>query len=60
MKEFVVNGNNFDNLEGFYCEIDRLLTKNLSFETGHNYESFNDLLKFVDCFIYFNSFLVKM
>ena len=45
MNELVSKGNNFDNLEGFYCEIDRLLTKNLSFKTGHNYESFNDLLK---------------
>ncbi len=32
MKEFVIDGNNFDDLEGFYCEIDKLLTKNLSFE----------------------------
>ena len=45
MKEFVVDGNNFDDLEGFYCEIDRLLTKNLSFKTGYNYEAFDDLLR---------------
>ncbi len=45
MKEFILDGNNFDSLEGFYNEIDKLLTKDLSWKTGHNYDAFNDLLR---------------
>ena len=45
MKEFIIDGNNFNDLEGFYCEIDKLLTKNLNFKTGHNFAAFNDLLR---------------
>ena len=44
MKEFILDGNNFDNLEGFYDEIDKLFTKDLKWKTGHNYDAFNDLL----------------
>ena len=44
MKTFILDGNNFSNMEGFYCEIDTLLTKNLQWKTGHNLNSFNDLL----------------
>ena len=44
MKEFILDGNNFDNLEGFYEEIDKLFTKDLKWKTGHNYDAFNDLL----------------
>ena len=32
-------------MEGFYCEIDKLLTKNLQWKTGHNLNAFNDLLR---------------
>lgn len=45
MKEFILDGNNFNNLEEFYCEIDKLLTKDLDWKTGHNYAAFNDLLR---------------
>ena len=45
MKEFIIDGNNFNDLEGFYCEIDKLLTKNINFKTGHNFAAFNDLLR---------------
>ena len=45
MKEFILDGNNFDNLEGFYEEIDKLFTKDLKWKTGHNYDAFNDLLR---------------
>ena len=45
MKEFVIDGNNFKNLDGFYNEIDRLLTKDLDFPTGHNYNAVNDLFR---------------
>jgi RNAse (barnase) inhibitor barstar len=40
----MTNGNNISDLETFYDEIDRVLTKNLSWETGHNLNAFNDLL----------------
>jgi len=45
MKEFILDGNNFHDLEGFYAEIDKLLTKDLSWKTGHNLDAFNDLLR---------------
>jgi len=45
MKEIIIDGNNFSTLEEFYCETDKLLTKNLSWKTGHNLNSFNDLLR---------------
>ena len=45
MKTFILDGNRFDDLEGFYCEIDRLLTKDLTWKTGHNLNAYNDLLR---------------
>ena len=44
-KVFIIDGNNFNDLEGFYCEIDKLLTKDLTWKTGHNLDAFNDLLR---------------
>lgn len=44
MREFILDGDRFDDLEGFYDEIDRLLTKGLDWKTGHNLDAFNDLL----------------
>ena len=44
IKEIVIDGNNFYDIEGFYCEIDRALTKDLGWHTGHNLNAFNDLL----------------
>ncbi len=44
-REIVIDGNKFDDLEGFYCEIDRVLTKDLPWKTGHNLNAFNDLLR---------------
>lgn len=43
--EIIIDGNNFSDLEGFYDEMDRLLTKGLDRETGHNFDAFNDLLR---------------
>ena len=40
----VINGDNFSDLEGFYVEIDNVLTKDLTWKTGHNLDAFNDLL----------------
>lgn len=41
----IINGDNFSDLESFYDEIDRVLTKDLDWETGHNLNAFNDLLR---------------
>ncbi len=40
-----INGNNFSGLETFYDEIDYVFTKDLNWETGHNLDAFNDLLR---------------
>ena len=45
MKTFILDGNNFADIESFYNEIDKLLTKNLKWKTGHNLNAFNDLLR---------------
>ena len=45
MKTFILDGNNFTDMEGFYNEMDKLLTKNLHWKTGHNLNAFNDLLR---------------
>ena len=45
MKTFLLDGNNFSDMEGFYNEINKLLTKNLHWKTGHNLNAFNDLLR---------------
>ena len=34
-QEFTIDGANFDDIEGFYYEIDALFTKNLDWKTGH-------------------------
>lgn len=41
----IIEGNNFSDLDGFFNEIDRVLTKNLDWQTGHNFNAFNDLLR---------------
>ena len=44
-KTILINGNNFSTLEGFYSEVDNILTKDLDWITGHNLNAFNDLLR---------------
>ena len=44
MKTFTIDGNNFSDLEGFYDEIDKILTKDLEWKTGHNLDAYNDFL----------------
>ena len=44
-KSITINADNFSNLETFYDEIDRVLTKDLDWKTGHNLNAFNDLLR---------------
>ena len=43
--KIVIDGENFSSLEGFFDEMDKLLTKDLDFKTGHNLDAFNDLLR---------------
>ena len=45
MRTIILDGNAFSDMEGFYCEIDRLLTKDLTWKTGHNLNAFNDILR---------------
>ncbi len=44
-REITIDGNNFNNIEEFYCEMNKLLTQDLTWETGHNLDAFNDLLR---------------
>jgi len=41
----VLDGNKFSDEEGFYNEVDNILTKNIDFKTGHNLDAFNDLIR---------------
>jgi RNAse (barnase) inhibitor barstar len=43
-KTVTIEGGRFKNLEDFFKEIDRVLTKDLDFKTGHNMNAFNDIL----------------
>ena len=44
MKTFVIHGEAINDLEDFYQIIDRLLTKDLTWKTGHNLNALDDLL----------------
>ena len=44
-KTIIIDGRNFSDLDGFYSEVDKLLTKDLNIKTGHNLDAFNDLLR---------------
>ena len=44
-RTIVINGDNFSDLEGFFDEMDQVLTKDLDWNTGHNFNAFNDLLR---------------
>ena len=44
-QNIIIDGNNFSHLEGFYDEIERVLTKDLAWDIGHNLDAFNDLLR---------------
>jgi len=45
MKQITIDGNNFSSEEEFYAETDKLLTRDLGWQTGHNLNAFNDLLR---------------
>ncbi|RYY55527.1 MAG: hypothetical protein EOO09_10270 [Chitinophagaceae bacterium] len=44
-KLIVIDGSRFTDEEGFYDEADRVLTRDLNWQTGHNMDAFNDLLR---------------
>jgi hypothetical protein len=41
----IVNGAKCETWQGFFNEIDSVFTKNLDFETGHNMNAVNDILR---------------
>lgn len=44
-RTITINGINFTDITTFYDEIDNVLTKGLEWQTGHNLDAFNDLLR---------------
>lgn len=38
MRTYIIDGNKFSNIEGFFDEIDLIMTKGISFKTGHNFQ----------------------
>lgn len=44
-KTIIINGDNFFDSKGFYNEIDKVLTSELDWNTGHNLNALNDILK---------------
>jgi RNAse (barnase) inhibitor barstar len=44
-REIIIDGQNFDDLAGFYDEVERVLTKDLSWHIGRNLDAFNDVLR---------------
>lgn len=43
-QEFILNGNNFNDLKGFYIEIYKLMTLYENWEPSHNLDALNDML----------------
>lgn len=44
-EEFIINANNFNDLEGFYNEVEAVFTYNLGWKIGRNLDAFNDTLR---------------
>jgi RNAse (barnase) inhibitor barstar len=44
-KTIVIHGDKISDLETFYVEVDKAITKNLDWKTGHNLDSFHSLLR---------------
>ncbi|GBG58438.1 hypothetical protein SPFL3102_02160 [Sporomusaceae bacterium FL31] len=44
-KKIIIDGNRYNDIDGFYDEIDKVLTKGLPWKTGHNLDALNDLLR---------------
>lgn len=43
-KEIIIDASKFNNIGEFYIELDKVLTKDLNWKTGHNLDAFDDLL----------------
>ena len=43
--KITIDGTHFSTIEEFFDEIDKLLTKNLTWKTGHGLDAFHDLLR---------------
>lgn len=43
--QLTINGNNFSDFDGFYDEVERNLTKGLSWKIGRNLNAYNDVLR---------------
>jgi len=44
-KKIIIDGIRYNDIDGFYDEIDKVLTKGLTWRTGHNLDALNDLLR---------------
>ena len=44
-REFILDGNKFSDMAGFYCEVEKLFTKDLDWKIGRNLNAFNDILR---------------
>ena len=44
-KEFIIDGKNFSTIKGFYNEVEKVFTFNLSWKMGRNLNAFNDILR---------------
>jgi RNAse (barnase) inhibitor barstar len=44
MKTYIINGDNFSNLDGFYDEVQKVLTDNFT-GFGRNFDAFVDILR---------------
>lgn len=43
--KFIIDGRNFNTLQGFYDEVERVFTFNLDWKIGRNLDAFNDILR---------------
>jgi len=43
-KIIIIDGNNFNTLDGFYDEVVRVMTKDLNWDVGRNLDALNDIL----------------
>ena len=44
MRTYIIDGSSFSDIKGFYSEVDRIMTKEPGFKTGHNLNAFRDIL----------------
>lgn len=44
-REFIINGNHFNDWKGFFDEVEAVFTRHLDWEIGRNLDAFNDILR---------------